>query len=593
MQHISAFFAKHELVEGKVSLTKRLLCDYKEQKAYSYFTSRFIFDISFHAIKDCSIYCFLKSKCQPSQRIKDVPHESWVLIHKYTGEINSAYCSCFAGLGQTCNHIAALLFRLDHAVKNGETQNACTSKPCVWSSSRKTVESIRVRDMEIVKPRAERLNLGTIKRLNTPAKKNFVKHKPSEGMSEACFLASLEGFSPQSVTLAERTPGRRGIHISYDKQLGSETNANLPDSIESIASNCETPDELATKVRSQTYTDDIVSEIERATRDQSSDVWRSQRIGRITASKFHRVYTRMQTLQKNCETDMTAVVSEVMEYATPPSELKTLSYGRRMERQARKCLEAVLKRNGHKNLCVSESGLHVSKTLTYIGASPDGMVSCSCCQKMVLEIKCPTTCMHEVPVAENTECLEQIAGLLKLKRKHKYFTQVLGQMAMANVQMAIFFVYSSRGYHLEVIEFDKVFWNEVLKMLNNFFFTFLVPELVNGNVKKLIGERIAVSHECSATIPMRSSVHKKVIKRQKRPENKVIERPTYLCGVCQQKCEDVANCAASFQTFSIQCDHCKVWYHWSCVGITDEHDSMLANDTYACTLCEIQFSKLL
>ena len=42
IQDISVYLNKHDTVTGKVSLTKRLLSDYKEQKAYSYFQSKFI-----------------------------------------------------------------------------------------------------------------------------------------------------------------------------------------------------------------------------------------------------------------------------------------------------------------------------------------------------------------------------------------------------------------------------------------------------------------------------------------------------------------------------------------------------------------------
>ena len=91
IQDISVYLNKNDTVTGKVSLSKRLLCDYKEQKAYSYFTSKFLFDVMYNAIKAESSYCFLKCKCQPSQRIKDVAHDVWILIRKHTGDIVSAY----------------------------------------------------------------------------------------------------------------------------------------------------------------------------------------------------------------------------------------------------------------------------------------------------------------------------------------------------------------------------------------------------------------------------------------------------------------------------------------------------------------------
>ena len=58
---------------------------------------------------------------------------------------------CISRLGQTCSHIAALLYRVEAAVRVGLTnQTACTSLPCKWTiPSRKTpVEPPMVSNMD-------------------------------------------------------------------------------------------------------------------------------------------------------------------------------------------------------------------------------------------------------------------------------------------------------------------------------------------------------------------------------------------------------------------------------------------------------------
>ena len=97
IEDISYFLVSSEKDYQKVSLSKRLLCDYKEQKAFSYFKSKFLYDVQFHKITEESIYCFLRAKCTPSMRLHNIPHETWVCLKKDTGEIHSAYCTCFAG----------------------------------------------------------------------------------------------------------------------------------------------------------------------------------------------------------------------------------------------------------------------------------------------------------------------------------------------------------------------------------------------------------------------------------------------------------------------------------------------------------------
>ncbi|XP_076076008.1 uncharacterized protein LOC143046832 [Mytilus galloprovincialis] len=90
---IATFLQKKE----DKSLSDRLMKDYKEGKAYSYFTSGWLKEVHYHHIDSNSPYCFLKAECTASQRINDVPHTAWVLLEKISGEIQTAYCSCFAG----------------------------------------------------------------------------------------------------------------------------------------------------------------------------------------------------------------------------------------------------------------------------------------------------------------------------------------------------------------------------------------------------------------------------------------------------------------------------------------------------------------
>ena len=78
-------------------LTKRLLSDYKEGKAYSYFDSKWLSEVKYNPITEDSPICLLKARSVPSQRINDIPHKIWVAAVKKTGTIKSAYCTCFAG----------------------------------------------------------------------------------------------------------------------------------------------------------------------------------------------------------------------------------------------------------------------------------------------------------------------------------------------------------------------------------------------------------------------------------------------------------------------------------------------------------------
>lgn len=55
----------------------------------------------------------------------------------------------------------------------------------------------------------------------------------------------------------------------------------------------------------------------------------------------------------------------------------------------------------HHKLQITDSGLFISTERPYIGASPDAIVTCECCGKGVVEIKCPFCFKEELPADDN------------------------------------------------------------------------------------------------------------------------------------------------------------------------------------------------
>ena len=82
----------------------------------------------------------------------------------------------------------------------------------------------------------------------------------------------------------------------------------------------------------------------------------------------------------------------------------------------------------HLDCVISESVLVLDKTIQYIGAIPDGLMSCLCCGKACIEIKCPDSINYIEPNEQNIDYLYKDGDTLKLKQDHKYFTQCLMQM---------------------------------------------------------------------------------------------------------------------------------------------------------------------
>ena len=127
------------------------LSDYKTSKAYSYYITGWLNPLFYHAISDQSKFCFLKTTCRPSQRILDVPHKLWVCLLKTNGRVIKAHCSCMAGMSQTCNHIAAALFRIESAVRLGLNNPSCTSKANTWLPCNRKIAPIKIKNLKLTR----------------------------------------------------------------------------------------------------------------------------------------------------------------------------------------------------------------------------------------------------------------------------------------------------------------------------------------------------------------------------------------------------------------------------------------------------------
>ena len=127
------------------------LSDYKTSKGYSYYITGWLNPLFYHAISDQSKFCFLKTTCRPSQRISDVPHKLWVCLLKTNGRVIKAHCSCMAGMSQTCNHIAAALFRIESAVRLGLNNPSCTSKANTWLPCNRKIAPIKIKNLKLTR----------------------------------------------------------------------------------------------------------------------------------------------------------------------------------------------------------------------------------------------------------------------------------------------------------------------------------------------------------------------------------------------------------------------------------------------------------
>ena len=122
--------------------------------------------------------------------------------------------------------------------------------------------------------------------------------------------------------------------------------------------------------------------LEKSTQAQSNSyLWSEYRRGLITSSNLHSI------LHFTGKKFPKSLVFTIMQYSSPNPDIPALKWGRSHEDEA--FTKYVSDMKGHVNLKVHKSGQFINPSHPYLGASPDGIISCDCCGKGVIEIKCP------------------------------------------------------------------------------------------------------------------------------------------------------------------------------------------------------------
>ena len=98
----------------------------------------------------CPIDCehvFLKGCVSPSQIIRDDPHKVWVCLENDC-RILTSWCTCTAGTSEVCNHVIALMYKVNFAYKKTYIPPACTSVPQGWvKGTKRDVEPKQIKNL--------------------------------------------------------------------------------------------------------------------------------------------------------------------------------------------------------------------------------------------------------------------------------------------------------------------------------------------------------------------------------------------------------------------------------------------------------------
>ena len=383
-----------------------------------------------------------------------------------------------AGLGETCTHVAASLFYLE-ASSRLEEKCTCTAEPCqrVLPAFQRNMEYAEVGCIDFTS--AKRKKRMEEEMANPPSPTvsdslNVIQPSPAD---QSAFYSSLSACSskPADLSIVD------GFSERY-RPLSSSLPAPLPQLFqEKYKQASEMQLMNACKSVCIVISDKDASQIESATRSQArSRVWYEQRAGRITAPRMYDV----------CHTDPFSPSVSLIKSICYPSVFSSISsaaidWGRKHEDPAKARYVHAMASEHHK-FDVANSGLVINKSWPYLGASPDGMVSCDCCGAGVLEIKCPYVHRGETIAAaceDGNFCLEMHNGNPRLKVGHPYYCQVQTQLFVCDVDYCDFCVCTfasdqTGDLHVQRIAPDMQFWESCLAKASSFFSSSILPELL-------------------------------------------------------------------------------------------------------------------
>lgn len=122
------------------------------------------------------------------------------------------------------------------------------------------------------------------------------------------------------------------------------------------------------------------------------------------------------------------------------------------------------------NITTQRCGLIINEACPYFAASPDRKVIDSSLTNQfgLVEIKCPK---QETKI-NNLPYLIVRGDLIRLKRNHKYYYQMIMQMALTGCEWCDFFVYKMDECFYEKIYFNENVWRMMQIKLEWFFFNY-------------------------------------------------------------------------------------------------------------------------
>ena len=460
--------------------TKDKLKAYKSLEAHKYFINGWVSNVTVHPVSGAKADYLVMASVKHSQKLSAPSLKPWIALEK-SGTVVCAHCTCMAGLGEVCSHIAALLFLMEANTKM-KVKTACTSLPCYWlPPAMQNVQYAPIAEIDFATPARKRQKMfGELpdgsKEVVCEISASSSSIVPSDEQLEQFYKALSECGKPAILSI---TPGHCDAYVPVQVNGVPPPLSDLFKEEYLTAPYTDLMDQCDQCFKEMKVTSEQACMIEENTRLQAkSKLWFQQRSGRITASKLKAaVHTNISQPSQ----------SLIMSICYPESRQfysKTTSWGCTHEHTARDAY-VTLKKKEHQNFSVRSCGLFIHPSYPYLGASPDGVISCTCCDGVaILEVKCPYSCRDKSfaeACSDSNSCLEmQLDGAMRLKTTHSYFYQVQAQIKLCDVVFCDFVMWNEKQLFVQRITPDNNFIQSAFDKATEFFKVGILPELL-GN----------------------------------------------------------------------------------------------------------------